>query len=476
VTATPTVAQIQSPLAQRFPASIPLLVAGAFFMEMLDGTIIATAIPQMAQSFRVHPIDLNLGMTAYMIMLAAGIPLSGWAAERFGARRVFASAILIFTLASVLCGIATGFWWFFAARVIQGVGGALMVPVGRLLVLRSTPKRDLMRATAFITWPALVAPILGPVVGGVLTTYASWRWIFFINLPLGLIGLVATLLLLSSGRSTEARRLDWTGVILSASAAIAFVYGASLLGTANGNVPVSLGLMLLGAIGAVATARHAARHPAPLMEFSALRIRSFATTLWSGSTVRIAINVAPFLLPLLFQIGFHRSAVASGSLLLFLFAGNLGIKPLTSPLLRRFGFRSVLIVNGLILAATFAGFAWLSPATPLWLLLPLLILSGATRSMQFTAINTLAYAEVPPASMTSANTLFNLGQQVSVGLGIAFGAVMLRLGPPLLGSTSLSPGAFQFAFLATALLCALPTLDFWRLAPNAGAEVSRHRR
>jgi EmrB/QacA subfamily drug resistance transporter len=467
---------VETPLARRHPSLIPLLVAGSYFMEMLDGTIIATAIPHMAVSFHVHPIDLNLGMTAYMIVLAAGIPLSGWAAERFGPRRVFAAAILVFTLASVLCGMAMSFWPFFAARVLQGMGGALMVPVGRLVVLRSTPKQDLMRATAFITWPALVAPILGPVVGGVLTTYLSWRWIFFLNLPLGLLALGIALMLLAPGRQAEPRRLDWTGVILSAGAAVAFVYGASLLGTEHGSVPLSLGLMLLGVIGAYATLRHAARHPSPLVEFSSLKIRSFMVTLRGGSLVRVAINVAPFLLPLLFQIGFHQSAVAAGGLLLFLFAGNLGIKPLTSPILRRFGFRQVLIVNGLTLAATFAGFALLDAGTSLILLLPLLVLSGATRSLQFTAINTLAFAEVPPTGMTSANTIFNLGQQISVGLGIAFGAVMLRLGPVLFGGHSLSPIAFRFAFLATALLCATATIDFARLARDAGANVSRRSR
>ena len=204
------------------PILIALLVAAGQFMEFLDGTVITTAIPRMAQSFHVHPVDLNLGITGYMIMLAAGIPLSGWAAERFGARTIYASAIAIFTGASVLCGAADGFWSFFAARILQGMGGAMMVPVGRLVVLRKTPKSDLMRAMALLTWPALVAPVLGPVVGGFLTTYASWRWIFFLNLPIGVVGLLAALVLIDNARTGEVRRLDRTGAMLSAAGAVAF--------------------------------------------------------------------------------------------------------------------------------------------------------------------------------------------------------------------------------------------------------------
>jgi EmrB/QacA subfamily drug resistance transporter len=460
------------------PILIALLVAASQFMELLDGTVITTAIPRMAQSFRVHPVDLNLGITGYMIMLAAGIPLSGWAAERFGGRTVFAAAIAIFTGASVLCGMADSFWAFFAARVLQGLGGAMMVPVGRLIVLRNTPKAGLMKATALLTWPSLVAPILGPVVGGFLTTYASWRWIFFLNLPIGLVGLSAALLLIDNARAEEDLPLDWVGAVLSAVAAVAFVYGASLLGTAAGNVPLGIGLLAVGAVGGWATVRHARHHRTPLINFAALRVFAFAATIRGGTLVRIAISSAPFLLPLMFQLGFHRSPVDAGSLLLVLFVGNLGIKPFTTPLMRRFGFRTVLIVNGGLLAATFFGFALLSAGSPLWLELPLLLLAGMTRSTQFTAISTLAYADVPPAGITSANTLFNLAQQVSFGLGIAAGAILLRIGHTLLGPAHepISVADFRFAFVGAGLVCLLGVADFLRLDRQAGAAVSGHRR
>ena len=458
------------------PILIALLVAAGQFMEMLDGTVITTAIPRMAQSFHVHPVDLNLGITGYMIMLAAGIPLSGWAAERFGARTVFATAIAIFTGASALCGLADGFWSFFAARILQGLGGAMMVPVGRLVVLRRTPKANLMHAMALLTWPSLVAPILGPVVGGFLTTYASWRWIFFLNLPIGMVGLIATLALIDNARPEDIRRLDWTGALLSAVGAVSFVYGASLLGTAAGDVALGVGLMALGVLGGWATIRHARHHPSPLIEFGALRVHAFAATVRGGSLIRSAISSVPFLLPLMFQLGFHRSPVEAGSLLLVLFVGNLGIKPFTTPMMRRFGFRTVLLVNGSLLAATFFGFALLTPESPLWLELPLLLLAGATRSTEFTAMNTLAFAEVPPAGITSANTLFNLGQQVTFGLGVAAGAILLRVGNGLLGPLhgAVTVADFRFAFTGAGLICLLGVADFLSLAGNAGVAVSGH--
>lgn len=455
------------------PILIALLVAGSGFMELLDTTVITTALPHMARTFGVHPIDLNIGITAYMIMLAAGIPLSGWAATRFGTRTVFGLAIALFTVASALCGLSNGLWVFCAARILQGIGGAMMVPVGRLVVLRVTPKAELMRATALITWPALVAPILGPIVGGFLTTYASWRWIFFLNLPLGLLGFLATLVLIRDDRR-EAAPLDRRGALLSGGAAIALVYGASLLGSASGSLTLSGGLILAGLLGSMALVLHARRHLRPLIAFDALATRSFATTVRGGSLVRLAINAVPFLLPLLFQLGFGRSPVAAGALLLVLFVGNLGIKPFTTPLMRRIGFRRVLLVNGVVLAFTFLGMALLTPTTPAWMLWPLLLVSGMTRSIQFTAMNTLAFADIEKEGMASANTLFNLAQQVSFGLGVAVGAILLRLGGVLFGAPT-GLAAFHFALAGIFLLCLAGVADFLSLPPAAGANVSGHR-
>src|SRR5882672_6033586 len=277
---------------------VALLVAGAFFMENLDGTVIATALPQMAQTFGVGPVDLNIGMTAYMLTLAVFIPISGWMADRVGARTVFASAIGLFTVASILCGISNGLWEFTAARILQGMGGAMMVPVGRLVVLRITEKKDLMRSIAYITWPGLVAPIVGPPVGGFITTYSSWRWIFFLNVPLGLIGIMLALLWIVNEREDKPRPFDWLGFALAGTACTSLMYSLELLGQQNSqwsSVGIFLGYSLVAGWMAV---RHMRRSAHPMIEFACLRVKTFAVSTWGGSIFRIAINASPFLLPL----------------------------------------------------------------------------------------------------------------------------------------------------------------------------------
>ncbi len=372
---------------------IALLVAGAYFMEMLDATVIATALPAMAHSFRVNPVDLNLGMTAYMLTLAVFIPISGWVAERHGARNVFFGAILIFTVASVLCAFTGSVWSFTAARVLQGAGGALMVPVGRLIVMRTVEKEDLVRATAYITWPALVAPILGPPLGGFITSYASWRWIFYLNVPIGVIGALLAWLWVRNTRSAEHRPLDWRGFVLIGSSSVCIVYGMSMIGgTANAwRVPCLL--LVAGVVLGWQAYVQAQRHPSPLLDPQAFRTATYAVSVRGGSVLRTTINAVPFLLPLMFQLGFGMNAFKSGLLMLALFAGNLGMKPGTTAALGRFGFRNILIFNGLILAAGFFAIGMFTAATPVFLMVPVLVISGASRSMQFTALSTVAFAD-----------------------------------------------------------------------------------
>src|SRR3954465_10315065 len=292
-------ARLEARSALRFPPStlVALLVAGAFFMENLDGTVIATALPQMAQTFGVGAVDLNVGMTAYMLTLAVFIPVSGWVADRLGARTVFASAIGLFTLASILCGISNGLPEFTAARVLQGMGGALMVPVGRLVVLRTTDKKDLVRSIAYITWPGLAAPVIGPPVGGFITTYSSWRWIFFLNVPLGLIGIALALWWITNDREETARPFDWLGFALAGTACTSFMYSLELLGRRDApwlTVGVFLGYGVLAGWLAVWPVR---RTPHPLVDLACLKVRTFAIVIWGGSLFRIAISVSPFLLP-----------------------------------------------------------------------------------------------------------------------------------------------------------------------------------
>ena len=451
------------------------LVAGALFMENLDGTVITTAIPDMARAFGVPPVELASGVSAYLLTLAVFIPISGWVADRLGPRSVFATAIAIFTSASVLCGFSNSVLQFTAARVLQGIGGAMMVPVGRLVVLRSTPKSGLVRAIATLTWPGLVAPILGPPVGGVITTWWSWRWIFFINVPLGLVALALTLAIVR-GSSGEHRPFDALGFVLAGAGCSGLMYALEEVG----HVPIERALVILG-LGSAAMAWaivHLRRTPHPLVDLSAVHIPTFKATLRGGSFSAIAVLSAPFLLPLLFQVGLALTPVASGSLLLFLFAGNLAMKPSTTWLMRRYGFRSVLVVNGVLVVAGFIACALLGAGTPHAVIAAVLFVSGLFRSMQFTAFSTLGFADVPSAQMSGASTLFSAVRQMNGGLGVALGAVALETAQAVRGhlGARLEVVDFRIAFVIVAAVAALALLESWCLSDEAGVAVSGHDR
>jgi len=465
-----------TPPALPSSTAVALLVAGAFFMENLDGTVIVTAVPQMAASFHVHPLDLNIGISAYLLTLAVLIPASGWLADRFGTRPVFAAAIAIFTGASVLCALCTSLTAFTLARVLQGTGGAMMVPVGRLAVLRYTRKHELIGAIATITWPGLAAPILGPPLGGFITTYASWHWIFLLNVPLGLAAFILAFRLIPPDTPEPALPFDAIGFVLTGAACCSLIYGLELV--SREQAPRMLaGLLLLGAaLAGAAAAVHARRRPHPLLDFRALAIRSYASTIWGGSLFRMTVNAIPFLLPLLFQLGFGLNAFASGLLVLAVFAGNLAMKPMTTPILRRFPFRTTLLVNGSLNGLIILGCALLGPATPVPVIAALLFASGLTRSMQFTALNTLAFADVPEGWMSGANTLFNMVQQMAMAMGIALGAVALRVGGLMLGPSA--PGTlplaqFRIAFILVGAIALLEVADLVGLARTAGDRVRR---
>jgi len=446
-------------------------------MENLDGTVIATALPQMAQSFHVGPVSLNVGMTAYMLTLAVFIPISGWVADRFGARTVFGSAIALFTVSSVACGVSNGLGEFVVARIVQGIGGAMMVPVGRLIVLRGTEKQDLLLATSVITWPGLVAPVLGPPAGGFITTYASWRWIFFFNVPLGLLGMVLSVLWISNSREDKYRPFDWTGFFSSAIACSTLMYGLELVGQQPTLWLTIVFLLTTSLLTGLLMVWHSGRHSTPLISFASLSIRTFAVTVWGGSLFRIAISVIPFLLPLLFQIGFGLSPFRSGLLVLAVFAGNLGMKTITTPVIRRLGFRRVLVGNGLLTAASLFACALLSPEMPMPAIVAILFFGGLCRSMQFTSLNTLGFADIPPAQMSAATTFATMVQQMTMGMGIAAGAIALRVAALLRHDSAANPKIpdFHLAFVLIGLIALISVLDFLKLDPVAGAVVSGHR-
>jgi EmrB/QacA subfamily drug resistance transporter len=447
-------------------------------MEMLDGTIIATAIPQMAHSFHTGAVNLNLGMTAYLLTLAVFIPISGWVADHLGARTAFSTAIAIFTFASILCGISQTLTEFTLARILQGIGGAMMVPVGRLIVLRATPKEKLTEAIAYITWPGLTALVVGPPLGGFITTYASWHWIFFLNLPIGVIALTLTVLWVENLRTEEKYAFDWLTFVLAGVASAGAVFAMEKLGSEEVPWQLPAAVLTFSVLCGVAAIVVARRNPdTSLIDLESMKLKTYSLSVYGASLFRVAVSVLPFLLPLMFQIAFGLNAFQSGLYLIALFGGDLTMKAFVIQALRRFGFRRLLIVNGVIAAVTVALCALLSPATAPILIIGILFLHGAARSMEFTCMTTLAYADIPHSRMSRANGFLSAVMQLSMGMGVAIGAVTLRLIAHARGHAAARPELrdFQLAFLCMSILALGPVFDSLGLPPDAGSVTSGHQ-
>jgi EmrB/QacA subfamily drug resistance transporter len=460
------------PPTVRQSAVIALLIAGAFFMEQLDGTVIATALPQMAQSFGVAPVDLNIGISAYLLTVAVFIPASGWLTDRFGARTVFASAIVTFTVASLLCAASPALWAFTAARVLQGIGGAMMVPVGRLIVLRNTEKQHFVRMIAYLTWPALAAPVVGPPLGGLITTYSSWPWIFLLNVPLGIAGLAFAVVLIPNSRGEKNGAFDWTGFGLAGLSSFSLMYSLEAIGRTVIDWRLTVPLVGVGTAAGIWAVRHALRTAHPLLDLSAFKVPSYAVTVVGGLLFRAAISAVPFLLPLMFQVGFGLSPLDSGLLVLAVFAGNLGMKPGTNLVLGRLGFRRTLIWNGWLAMATVLACGLITASTPVVITVAILLVNGLTRSMEFTTINSLSFCDLDPARMSGANTLFSMLQQMGNAMGIAGAAIMLRaaaLAHP--DDAAVTVMDFHVAFWAIGAAGAAGVWHFRMLAPDAGAAL-----
>lgn len=441
-----------------------LLVAGALFMEILDAMIIVPAIPAIAMDFGVAAIDVNVAISAYLLTVAVLIPASGWVADRFGIRPVFISAIAVFTAASVGCGLSESLSMLVTMRVLQGVGGAMMVPVGRLAVLRYSAKSDLVRAIALLTWPALTAPVVAPVLGGTIATLGSWRWIFFVNIPIGVAGLFFALKLIRGGPAPAVPPFDWRGQLLLGTGIAAALVALEQI-RVSGTDWLVVGIGCGSAIGLLAAAiLHLRRTPVPLVRLSVLRVRSLRITVSAGSLYRLVIATVPFLLPLLFQLEFGWSALSAGSMVAALFIGNLTIKPLTTPLMRRFGIKRVLLVNAIVSVGWFGVLAALQPGTAVAVIAVALYVSGALRSIGFTAYNSLAFADVDGDELTHANTLNATVQELASGVGIAIAALLLTV------LTS-----YAWTFLALGALLALTLAETLRLPGDAGAHVSGKR-
>jgi EmrB/QacA subfamily drug resistance transporter len=454
---------------------LPLIIATALFMENTDSTVIATSLPMIAQDIGEDPIALKLALTSYLVGLAIFIPISGWMADRFGSKTIFRAAIAVFMAGSLSCAAAGSLEGFVLARFVQGMGGAMMVPVGRLVLLRSVPRNEVVQALATLTIPALIGPIAGPPLGGFITTYFDWRWIFFINIPIGILGIVLATIFVPEIREEDTPPFDFLGFVLAGAG-----FALLMLGFASGGrhlIPptVSVGCAAVGTISLLLFVRHARRTPHPVLQLGLFKLPTFRASVTGGSLFRIGVGAIPFLLPLMFQLGFGLSPLASGSLTFIAAVGALFMKTMAKRILEQVGFRRLLTVNALIGASFIAINGFFTPTTPHWLIMTILLIGGCFRSLQFTSINALAFADVSQRDMSSATSLSGVAQQLALSMGVALGAFALESASQLHGSPTIVAKDFGPAFWIVAGIASLSTFAFMRLPHDAGSEMSGHK-
>jgi EmrB/QacA subfamily drug resistance transporter len=451
---------------------VPLIIAVALFMENMDSTVIATSLPAIATDIGTNPLALKLAITSYLLSLAIFIPASGWTADRFGARTVFRAAIAVFVLGSIGCALSSSLTDFVIARIVQGMGGAMMTPVGRMVLVRTISKRELVSAMAWVTTPALIGPVLGPPVGGFITTYATWHWIFLINVPIGLLGIVLATRYIEDVRAEKHERFDLVGMVLAGLGIAGVAFGFSVLGLNFLPWTVVAALVVGGACFIVAYLVHARHTANPALDLTLFRLPTFRASVLGGFIFRLGLGALPFLLPLMLQVGFGMTPFQSGMITFATALGAMGMKWATMAILRRFGFRTILVINSLISAGFLAICAAFTHTTPVAIMMVLLLVGGFFRSLQFTSINTIAYAEIEHARVSRATALVSVGQQLSISTGVALGALVVELTVRFRDNGPLAAADFPPAFLAVATISALSALIFMRLSPDAGAELS----
>jgi EmrB/QacA subfamily drug resistance transporter len=446
---------------------VPLIVASALFIENMDNALLSTALPTIAADLKVDPLSLKLALTSYLISLAVFIPISGWVADRIGARTTFICAIMVFMAASVSCAFNNSLGTFVASRTVQGIGGAMMVPVGRLIILRTVSRHELVDALAYLTVPALIGPVIGPPVGGFITTYLSWHWIFLLNVPVGLVGIALALRYFDNVKGETVTPLDIGGFAISSTAIFCLMTGLSMFGRSILPNWLCAVMLVVGLVAGWIYVRHARRHPAPLIDLSLLAIPTFRYAIISGAIFRIGISATPFLLPLMLQLLFGLDALQSGSLTFAMALGALTMKTLAARILRRFGFRRVLLVNAVLSGLAIAAVGFITPMTPWPGIFALLLVGGFLRSLQFTSYNAVTYADVPAAQMSRATSLASTLQNASLAVGIAVGAALVEIASAWRGG-ALVREDFTVAFVITGVFAALAAIIVARLPPDAG--------
>ncbi len=454
---------------------MPLIVATALFMENMDSTVIATSLPAIAADIGTNPLALKLAVTSYLLSLAVFIPASGWTADRFGARKVFCAAIAVFIIGSIGCAFARSLEGFVFARILQGIGGAMMTPVGRLVLVRSIDKRELVNAMAWVTTPALIGPVIGPPLGGFITTYASWPWIFLINVPIGFLGITLAMRYIDPVRSEHLDKFDGLGMALAGLGVAGLAFGFSVAGLDMLPWPAVIALIAAGAIFMTAYVVHARRTPAPVLDFSLFELPTMRAAAIGGFLFRLGIGSLSFLLPLMLQLGFGHSPFQSGLITFATAIGAMGMKTVAARAIFRFGFRNVLMIDAVLSALFLAACAAFTPATPIPLMVGILLVGGFCRSLQFTCINTIAYAEVDARRMSRATSLMSVQQQLAVSTGVAVGALIVETTLHLKDTTTITADDFAPAFLIVAAVSAASAIMFAQLPKDAGAEMSGHR-
>ena len=455
---------------------VPLIVAVALFMENMDSTVIATSLPAIAIDIGTDPLALKLAVTSYLLALAIFIPASGWTADRFGARTVFRLAIAVFIIGSIGCALSESLHSFVAARFLQGMGGAMMAPVGRLVLMRSVDKRNLVDAMTWVTMPALIGPLLGPPLGGFITTYFSWHWIFIINVPIGLAGIALATKYIENIRGETREPFDPIGMVLAGLGIGGLAFGLTAVGLKN-FLPAGILVAMIagGALCIFLYILHARRTPAPVMDLSLFRLPSFRAGVAGGFLYRVGAGALPFLLPLMLQVGLHKTPFQSGLITFATAMGAMSMKTAIPTLLRRFGYRNVLTWNALVSSAFIAACALFTASTPIVVMLAVLFAGGFFRSLQFTSAMTVGYAEVEPRRMSRATSLAAVSQQLSVSTGVALGALAVQTVLTWRNESVIGAGAFAPAFLLVGGIAALSSLIFWRMPPDAGAELTDRR-